>query len=375
MLFETKNKFHSNSTTKVFQTIYSKNHTAIHRFFIPLPSGNFSIMKLISISKRQNLPKYKQIILSIEMSIAEKRLKRGDKLPSVNKVSLEFGISRDTVLLAYDELKKRGIIYAILGKGYYVKSEDFSFEQRIFLLFDELNAFKEDLYNSFLETINRNAQIDTFFHYFNPEVFKKLIHENNGNYSKYIIMPTNLVNAATVIKTLPEEDVFILDQTNPELKHFPSVHQNHHKDTFNALESGKSKIRQYKKLILIFSSYKQPIGMREGFIDFCKKNHLHYDIISNFENNEIQTGDLYIIPDDRHLVNVIEQSKKQKLIIGKDIGIISYNDTPLKKVVGDGITTISTDFKEMGRILAELIMNQRKEQVENKSSLIVRSSL
>ncbi len=332
-------------------------------------------MKLISISKRQNLPKYKQIILSIEMSIAEKRLKRGDKLPSVNKVSLEFGISRDTVLLAYDELKKRGIIYAILGKGYYVKSEDFSFEQRIFLLFDELNAFKEDLYNSFLETINRNAQIDTFFHYFNPEVFKKLIHDNNGNYSKYIIMPTNLINAAAVINTLPEEDVFILDQTNPELKHFPSVHQNHHKDTFNALESGKNKIKQYKKLILIFSSYKQPIGMREGFIDFCQKNQLHYDIISNFENNEIQKGDLYIIPDDRHLVNVIEQSKKQKLVIGKDIGIISYNDTPLKKVVGDGITTISTDFKEMGRILAELIMNRQKEQVENKSSLIVRNSL
>ncbi|OYX79686.1 MAG: transcriptional regulator, partial [Flavobacteriales bacterium 32-34-25] len=143
-------------------------------------------MKIISINKRQNLPKYKQIILSIEISIAEKRLKRGDKLPSVNKVSLEFGISRDTVLLAYDELKKRGIIYALLGKGYYVKSEDFSFEQRIFLLFDELNAFKEDLYNSFMETINRNAQIDIFFHYFNPEVFKKLIHDNNGNYSKYI---------------------------------------------------------------------------------------------------------------------------------------------------------------------------------------------
>ncbi|OYX85486.1 MAG: transcriptional regulator, partial [Flavobacteriales bacterium 32-34-25] len=81
------------------------------------------------------------------------------------------------------------------------------------------------------------------------------------------------------------------------------------------------------------------------------------------------------IPDDRHLVNVIEQSKKQKLIIGQDFGIISYNDTPLKKVVSDGITTISTDFKEMGCVLADLILNQRKEQIENKSSLIVRSSL
>jgi len=332
-------------------------------------------MKVISINQKKNLPKYKQIISSIEKSIAEKRLKRGDKLPSVNKVSLEFEISRDTVLLAYDELKKRGIIYSILGKGYYVKSEDFSFEQRIFLLFDELNAFKEDLYNSFMENINRNTHIDIFFHYFNAEVFKKLIQENNGNYSKYIIMPTNLANAASIIKILPKEDVIILDQTNETLSNYPSVHQNHNKDIFNALESGRDKLVKYNKLILIFSSYKQPIGMREGFIDFCKKNQFNYDIISNFENDKIQKGDVYIIPDDRHLVNVIEQSKKQQLRIGQDFGIISYNDTPLKKVVADGITTISTDFKEMGHILAELILDQTKEQIENKSSLIVRNSL
>ncbi|MFY7956795.1 MAG: GntR family transcriptional regulator, partial [Flavobacterium macrobrachii] len=170
-------------------------------------------MKIISINQQSNQPKYKQIVLSIEIAIAEKRLKRNDKLPSVNKVSLEFSISRDTVLLAYDELKKRGIIYAILGKGYYVKSVEFSFEQRIFLLFDELNAFKEDIYNSFLEVMDNKAQVDIFFHHFNIEMFKKLIYESNGNYSKYIIMPTNLVGSAAIIKMLPKQDVYILDQT------------------------------------------------------------------------------------------------------------------------------------------------------------------
>ena len=124
-------------------------------------------MKIIKIASGSNIPKYKQIVNSIENAIADNRLKKNDKLPSVNKVSLEFSISRDTVLLAYDELKKRGIIYAILGKGYYVKSVEFSFEQRIFLLFDELNIFKEDIYNSFLEKMNNRAQIEIFFHHFN----------------------------------------------------------------------------------------------------------------------------------------------------------------------------------------------------------------
>jgi hypothetical protein len=57
-----------------------------------------------------------------------------------------------------------------------------------------------------------------FFHHFNYEMFRKLIIEGNGNYTKYIIMPTNLPNTAEVIKTLPVHEVFIFDQTNSELE-------------------------------------------------------------------------------------------------------------------------------------------------------------
>jgi len=63
-------------------------------------------MKIITVDSHSTLPKYKQIVYSIEAAISDNRLKKNDKLPSVNKVSLEFSISRDTVLLAYDELKK-----------------------------------------------------------------------------------------------------------------------------------------------------------------------------------------------------------------------------------------------------------------------------
>ena len=332
-------------------------------------------MKIISINTNSSLPKYKQIVLSIEVAIAENRLKRGDKLPSVNKVRLEFSISRDTVLLAYDELKKRGIIYAILGKGYYVKSVEFSFEQRFFVLFDELNSFKEDLYNSFLESINNSAQIDIFFHHFNIEMFKKLINESNGNYSKYIIMPTNLIDAAKIIKTLPKQDVYILDQTNSDLKDYPSVHQNFIKDIYDALSKGKKLIDKYEKLILIFPGFREPLGMKIGFEKFCFDNNFHHEIITQFRDRTIKKGEVYIIPDDRDLVNVIEQSTFQELQLGRDYGIISYNETPLKKIVENGITTISTDFKEMGQLLAKMILKGSKEQIENRNTLIIRKSI
>jgi len=332
-------------------------------------------MKIIDVNQHSHLPKYKQIVLSVEIAIAERRLRRNDKLPSVNKVSLEFSISRDTVLLAYDELKKRGIIYAILGKGYYVKSVEFSFEQRIFLLFDELNIFKEDIYNAFLKKMDGSAQIEIFFHHFNIDMFRKLINESNGNYSKYIIMPTNLVGAASIIKSLPKNDVFILDQTNNDLTDYPSVHQNFVKDMYNALSEGQKMLGKYQKLVLIFPGFKEPLGMVEGFEKFCNNFDFPNEIINNFESRVIQKGEVFIIPDDRDLVKVLEQSKIQNLKIVEDFGIISYNDTPLKKVVENGITTISTDFALMGSLLANMVLENKKEKIENKSCLILRNSL
>ena len=199
-------------------------------------------MRVITIQNNQGIPKYKQIISSIEKTIEKGHFKKDEKLPSINKVCLEISISRDTVLQAYEELKKRGIIYAILGKGYYVKSTEVKIKQRVFLLFEELNIFKEDLYNSFIDNIGKGIQVDIFFHHFNLQVFQKIINDSNGYYTKYIIMPTNLVGASAIIKTLPVDEIYILDQTNAELKCFPAVYQNHEKDIYNGLEKGKTKL-------------------------------------------------------------------------------------------------------------------------------------
>ncbi|SHF95200.1 transcriptional regulator, GntR family [Flavobacterium fluvii] len=332
-------------------------------------------MKIISIQNNQGVPKYKQIISSIEKTIEDGLLKKDEKLPSINKVCLEFSLSRDTVLQAYEELKKRGIIYAILGKGYYIKSTEVYIKQRIFLLFEELNIFKEDLYNSFMENIGKGVEIDIFFHHFNLQVFQKLINDSNGNYTKYVIMPTNLVGAAAIIKTLPVNEVYILDQTNPELKSFPAVYQNHLTDIYNGLIKGKSRLNKYQKLIMIFPGFREPLGMKMGFEKFCTDFAFDHEIITEFKNREIKKGEVYIIPTDRDLVQVIEKAKLQDLKLGTDFGIISYNETPLKKIVENGITTISTNFEDMGKILAQMILKGKKEQIENKSNLIIRNSL
>ena len=50
-----------------------------------------------------------------------------------------------------------------------------------------LNAFKENLYTSFLNSLNDNIQVDIFFHHFSYDMFSKLISDNIGSYNYYII--------------------------------------------------------------------------------------------------------------------------------------------------------------------------------------------
>jgi DNA-binding transcriptional regulator YhcF (GntR family) len=332
-------------------------------------------MKLISIQDHIGIPKYKQIIASIEDSVTNGLLKKNDRLPSINKVCMGFSLSRDTVMLAYEELKKRGIVYAIPGKGYYIRSLEVAIKEKIFLLFDELNIFKEDIYTAFLESIGNDVQVDIFFHHFNTGMFTKLINESNGNYTKYIIMPTNLPGAVSAIKTLPANEVFILDQTNPQLSAYPAVYQDFVKDIYDAFVKGKPLLDKYAKMILIFPGFREPLGMKEGFENFCRDFVFDNEIIHQFGDREIRHGEVYVIPNDRDLVKVIERSKQQGMKLGSDFGIISYNETPLKKIVENGITTISTDFIAMGKLLADMVMNGKKKQVENECRLIIRNSL
>lgn len=332
-------------------------------------------MPLIKIDPNSAQTKYKQIILCIERALADKRLKLNDKLPSINKIALANGLSRDTVLQAYDELKKRGVVYSIIGKGYFVKSLGFQHEQNLFLLFDELNSFKELIYNGFYEEINKRAEVEIFFHHFNLQMFDKLITENAGRYSNYIIMPSNLVGTAEIIAKLPKESVYLLDQTNGSLAEYPAVYQDFSKDMKMGLKEAHPRLKYYRKLTLIFPGAKEPIGMVEGFRSYCEGIKFPHEVIHSVEEKHIQKGVVFITPNDDQLVEVIELAKSKDLAIGKHIGVISYNEIPLKKVIENGITTISTDFHVMGKTMAKMVMNGKKQRIANPSNIILRASL
>lgn len=332
-------------------------------------------MSIVSIKDNSGKPKYKQIIASIEEAIVSGALKKGDKLPSLNSIKIKHKVSRDTVFTAFNELRNRGIIQSVAGKGFYVASEDVMVNQKIFLLFDELNSFKEDLYNSFLANLGDHIQVDIFFHHFNSSIFSKLIYDNIGDYSYFVIMPANLENTDQVIDKLPSDKVFILDQTHNELSNYPAIYQNFEKDMYSGLTDALKFIANYQKIILLFDKNKQPEGLLKGFKMFCKENKINNEIVDSLESRKPIAGEIYVIPDDRSLIKIIKEIKQEGLVLANEIGIISYNDTLLKEIVEGGITTISTDFNAMGKRLAEMILNNENLKIENPNRLIVRRSI
>jgi len=278
-------------------------------------------------------------------------------------------------MVAFNELKAKGIINAIPGKGYYIISVEINLDQKIFVLFDELNAFKEDLYTSFVNSLDTKSIVNIYFHHFNFQVFKDLISESAGKYTSYIIMPATFDNSADSIAKLPKDKVYILDRMKNDLIDYPVVYQDFEKDVYDALNEGMDLLRKYTRLIMVFPGGKEPEGRMLGFQHFCDEKGFQCEIIRSVLNKEMKRGEAYFVPSDRNLVHLVKMAADKKLKLGKDIGIVSFNDTVLKEVVAGGITTISTDFKLMGQTLARMIKERSTEKIRNHSALIRRGSL
>ena len=331
--------------------------------------------KVIQIDSGSSKPKYRQIIESVYNGIERKVLTKGDKIPSINQICAEFNLSRDTVMVAFNELKAKGILLSQPGKGYYIASTEIQLEEKIFVLFDEMNAFKEDLYNSLINTLKGKANVEVYFHHFNYKMFKNLILESIGNYTSYVIMPAAFDNTNHLISKLPKDKVFILDRMKTDLKDYPVVYQHFEQDFYDALKDGENLLKKYRKLVFVNPGGKEPLQRVQGFERFCNENGFTYDLLKSLDGVRPGLYEAYFLISDRDLVEMVKIAKKYKYKLGKKFGIVSFNDTMLKEVVSGGITTISTDFIEMGKTLGNMVLKRKGGQVRNPSKLIVRNSL
>ncbi|RBP86172.1 DNA-binding transcriptional MocR family regulator [Cytobacillus firmus] len=70
-----------------------------------------------NINRKSNVPLYQQISYELENKITNGELPPGSLLPSERKLAIQLGVNRSTIVLAYSELRSKGIVESIRGKG------------------------------------------------------------------------------------------------------------------------------------------------------------------------------------------------------------------------------------------------------------------
>jgi DNA-binding transcriptional regulator YhcF (GntR family) len=331
-------------------------------------------MQIFSFKPNLNsgISKVQQLVDALIRSINFKMLREGDPLPSVNNLMKESGLSRDTVFKSYGELKRRGIVEAIPNKGYFVTRS----QKQVFLFLDTFKAYKEVLYNSFKQNLPKNTMVDINFHHYNFELFKSIIHNSNGKFSSYIIMNFDHPEIAGIISEIDPEKLLLIDWPIHSRPGQAKVYQDFGETVYRCMTSGWHLLRKYDAIVCVYPEYTfHPIESVENVNRFCTDNNLNFSILYNIEELDLKVGKAYLVFEDIDLAAILEQANRKKFKLREDYGILSYNDTPMKQFVADGITVISTDFRLMGKKAAEFAATNEKLDFLVPTELIIRESL
>lgn len=323
--------------------------------------------------------KYLQLVDHIHALIEKNDLHIGDRIPSLNQLQDQLGMSKETVLKGLNYLLEKGIIESVYRKGYYVKKKQVEHSYRILLLLDKMNTMREQIYQSLLVETKGTAAIDVYFHHHNFNVFRNIITENINNYTHFVIVTFLKDDPSSIINLIPPNKRIIIDYNQLGLSgNYTAIYQDYEYDIYNSLSLLKNNIQKYQRIILI--AHPEALHAEHvinGFVRYCEESSINYDIIPDVDETKFKKHTAFITFSryDSDDVSIIKLAKKHGFTLGEDIGLISYNDTDVKEILEGGITVISTDFRAMGKAAAKAVLQKKTLNERNPTQVIIRKSL
>ncbi len=316
------------------------------------------------------------IVNGITEAIMDQVIHKGDALPSVNKFIQKLGVARMTVVKALNILKERGIIISVDKIGYFVRDENIKQDLKVLLFLSGFHSYHEIIYNQIIEDVKDcNVTIDLFFHHCNAKIFTSIIRENLGLYGLYIISVFDDSSVKSCLSRIPKRKLLQIIRP-PLLPDISSISQDFYVELKNSLGLLTPKLERYKKFILVFPSDKKlPKDIKIAFIEFCNDNCIKYDVVEKISRKLIQSGRAFGVIEDSDLLSLIQYSEEAGYQLGDEIGVISYNETPMKKIIRNGITVLSADFFHIGRAVSKFICNPKHTIQVFSPSLIMRTSI
>ncbi|WP_338871088.1 GntR family transcriptional regulator [Spirosoma sp. SC4-14] len=332
-----------------------------------------------TIDQSADQPKYQQLIEYVLTGIEQGTLALGQQLPSISEWASLQRVAKVTVAKAYEDLRQRGVIRSHHGKGFYVASTNVRTSLNVLVIFDTLNAYKETLYDALKAALPADASLSIFFHHYNPAVFETLVRNNLGRFNAYVLMPHFDSDVSAVAGLIPPEKLLLLDQTLPNLPgDFAAVYQDFEQDIYNALLTAHERLRHYRRLTLIQSKDRFqyiPPSLLAGFQRFGQDYNFPIRLVDTYMPALVQPGEVCLLFTDRDLIDFLKEVNRLGLVLGQEVGLLSYDDTPMKEILAGGISVISTDFARMGQTAGQLLTSRQRAKIANPGALILRKSL
>lgn len=320
----------------------------------------------------QQTTKVKQLADLLSQEISLGKYKVDCALPSINQLSRDYKVSRDTVFKAFIDLKDRGMIDSTPGKGYYVTNK----LKNVLLLLDEYSPFKHSLYNSFIKRLSINYKVDLLFHQYNERLFNTILRESLGRYNKYIVMNFDNEKLSANLYKIDSTRLLLLDFGKFDKKEYSFICQDFDDNFYQALNLLKEPLQKYHKLVLLFpKESKHPVSSCHFFTQFCINHGIESAILENMEEVTVNKGEVYIAIRQIDVVNIIKRSREAKLKCGSDFGLIAYNETPAYEVIDQGITVLSIDWEQMGKKAAEFVLTGKEVKEYLPTEIHLRHSL
>jgi DNA-binding LacI/PurR family transcriptional regulator len=184
-------------------------------------------------------------------------------------------------------------------------------------------------------------------------------------------------SVSPVLDKIDPNKLLVLDMGNTSGRKMNYLIQDFHTAVFQCLEKGLPQLNKYDELIMVYSEKDTPHPAESvtAVTQFCKNHQITFRKINRVNAVQFKKGQAWFVIRDADLVEVIKICRANKLKLGQDVGVLSYNDSPMKQIVGGGISVMSVDFEKMGELAARFVKNKQPIEKVLPTFLTLRASL
>lgn len=255
----------------------------------------------------------------------------------------------------------------------------------VLVLFDKLSNYKQVLFNSFAGEIGDAAEITIRLHNQNVDLLEYYVEENLDLFDYYVITPHFPLDAASqkrvlkILTRIPNRKLILVDHWMKELPgNYGAVYQDFANDAYEGLGYGLKKLKtcsRFNVVTLPSSLYYASVG--KAVERFCRDNGIAVEFHTEITPEIIREKEVYLILNSQYdlgLIELVRRARERNYRVGRDISIISYNESPINEIILNGLTTISTDFRQMGVLVARMILEKSLSKVKCDFQMIRRNT-